>query len=89
MGPPSLGFQPAVLLDPLLEQGGPDFEVGIGLGEADAVFAFLEDVEGNGDFALLAGFVKAEAVGDGDGLVSGGVEEESGRGGGVDLFFVG
>ena len=58
-------------------------------GEADAVAALLEDVEGGGDVLFLEGFVEAQAVGDGDGLVVGGVEEEGGRGGGVDLGFVG
>ena len=49
----------------------------------------LEDVEGGGDVLFLEGFVEAQAVGDGDGLVVGGVEEERGRGGGVDLGLVG
>ena len=77
------------MFNPLLKEGGPDFEVGLSLGEADPVTAFLEDVESHGDFVFLTGLVKTQAVSDGHRLVGGGMKEKGGRSGGVDLFFVG
>ena len=72
-----------------MEEGRPDFEMGIGLGKTDTMFAFLEDVKGNRDLVFLAGFVETQAVCDGDRQVGGGVEEKGGRGARVDLLFVG